>query len=157
MKKDGFIFVETIVVLVVLMGGVLALYTTYNIIITNIERRSNFDSISDLYKLDALRSMINLDSIENNNFIVNINKSNCASYMNDANCSLILEGAGINNLYLLTTSVSNILSNSQIDSYYPSFIEYTKTLNSDNGELLIIGEFNYNDKRHYASLTYRRL
>ena len=58
MKKNGFVFIETIVVLVVLMAGILALYTVYNTISSNMDRRTYYDSVSDLYKTDILRSKL---------------------------------------------------------------------------------------------------
>ena len=59
-------------------------------------------------------------------------------------------------MYLTNVSPDVILSGSEIDSHDPSLIEYLKTLGGYNNEMLLIVEYNYNSKNHYASLIYNR-
>ena len=87
MKKNGFVFVETIVVLVVLVVGMVSLYAFYNGITANIEKREYYDNISDLYKTEIVRNYINTSSLSGTG-LVEITSSN---FIDNTKYSTLLE------------------------------------------------------------------
>ena len=50
MKKDGFVLVETIIVVVVLVSSLLLLYSTFNKILQSEKTRINYDDINYIYR-----------------------------------------------------------------------------------------------------------
>ena len=148
MNKKGFVFMETLVVLVVLIIGITSLYAVYIRLSANIERRKYFDNVSDLYKTDLIRSkFINTEFTGTD--MVTINSLNCSAYMEEG-CSELLTNLNVNSVYITLTSIRNIL-NSNV-SYNNSFVEYLRTMNSNVNKRYIIVNFVYNNINYYASL-----
>lgn len=150
--KKGFVFIETLVVLVVLIAGILSIFSTYAILTSNIEKREYYDNISDLYKVDIIRSLIDVDAIgEPTDYIT---KNNCSNIM-QSNCIEILESLNVEKIYINTTvSINDMIDESE--SYLPSannsLIEYIKTIKDSTSRRYIIVNFYYNNHNYYASL-----
>lgn len=148
MKKNGFVFVETIVVLVVLVVGMVSLYAFYNGITANIEKREYYDNISDLYKTEIVRNYINTSSLSGTG-LVEITSSN---FIDNTKYSTLLEELNIEKIYVNNSSIESILSDTS--SITPnSFIEYLKTIRSENYQRYIIVNYKYNNHNYYASLN----
>ena len=89
--KKGFIFMETLIVLVVLMVTVVGMYGMFVRLSTDIENRKYYDNISDLYKTDILRSEINKSKLTSTSSLIEITKNNCSTYMSSSCASIITE------------------------------------------------------------------
>ncbi len=50
MKKNGFVMIETIVVITILSVGLISLYASYSLILTKVKMKSNYDNIEYIYK-----------------------------------------------------------------------------------------------------------
>lgn len=137
--KNGFIFIETIIVLTITMVTLLALYNGYSLIIKSVENRKYYENINDVYKANVVKKMLNTDE---SNLVID---NNCFNYM-DLNCSEILDNLNISKV-LITDNVLNIINN---NDYSNSLRKYVKTLNKDTKYLIIIREDN--NKKYYASL-----
>lgn len=138
--KKGFIFMETLIVLVVLMVTVVGMYGMFVRLSTDIENRKYYDNISDLYKTDIIRNEINTSNISGSTSLIEITEDNCTSYMS-SNCkstmtTLKAEKIIINldNINSLILSENNGLSN--------SLREYLKTINKDGNNRYIIVNYN---------------
>ena len=59
MKKSGFVFVETIIAIVVLTSSLLLLYTSFNKILQSEKTRVYYDDISYIYRSWYIKSKIN--------------------------------------------------------------------------------------------------
>ena len=66
-KKNGFIFVETMIVIVVLITSLLLIYISYSGVIANEKRRQRYDDPAYIYKTyNIAKFLINLGSYSNN-------------------------------------------------------------------------------------------
>lgn len=146
MKKNGFVFVETIVVLVVLVVGMVSLYTIYSNIATNIEMRQEFDNISDLYKTNIVREYIDSNTISGTG-LIEITSTN---FKEPSKYTTLKQELNIEKIYINNSNIEDILQTSNISPN--SLIEYLKTIRSESYERHIIVQYNYNDHNYYASL-----
>lgn len=144
--KKGFVFLETLLLITVLTGTVLALYSNYITVTTNISSRVNYDRISDLYKVDVIRSYFKSDiSLDSN---INVNSSNCLTYMN-GECSSILDLLDVKEIYILNdiNNVSDVTNSMKL---------YLKTINdSDSSHYYIVVQFKIDNDNYYGSLRFR--
>ena len=111
--KRGFVFIETLIVLVVLTVSIVSLYGLYIKISSDINQRRYYDNISDLYKTDLVRDFITKQTLESTTNFITITPSNCSSYMEDG-CKTVLETLNIENVYINNTDIDIILSSSSI-------------------------------------------
>ncbi len=147
--KKGFVFMETLIVLVVLTITIVGMYSTYINISTNINNRMYYDNISDLYKTEIIRNEINKESIGNDKLIT-ITKDTCTTYMS-TNCNNLLTNLNIENIYITNEAISSYIENNEI-KINNSMREYLKTINKDETRRNIIVNFKYGNKNYYASL-----
>ncbi len=61
MKKNGFVFVETVIVVIVLTSSLLLLYTSFNKILQSEKTRVNYDDINYIYRTYYIKNV--LDSV----------------------------------------------------------------------------------------------
>ncbi len=148
--KRGFVFIETLIVLVVLTVSIVSLYGLYIKISSDINQRRYYDNISDLYKTDLVRDFITKQTLESTTNFITITPSNCSSYMEDG-CKTVLETLNIENVYINNTDIDIILSSSSIP-LKNSAKEYMKTINRSKSARFIIVNFKYNGRNYYASL-----
>ena len=147
MTKKGFVFIETIIVIVLLSVGIASMYSLMSNITTDIKTRKYFDNISDLYKTNIIRNNTN-KNLTGSTYL-EITKDNCTSYMN-SNCNSLLTDLEVERVVINFTNLDNIINS---DTTLPnSFNEYLKTINSYKTNKYIIVNYKYNNKNYYASL-----
>lgn len=153
MTKKGFVFIETIIVIVLLSVGIASMYSLMSNITTDIKMRKYFDNISDLYKTNIIRKNINKDVITNLTGHIEFNKNNCTSYMT-ATCNQLLSELEVENVILTKDPINTLLLNvSTIPNSMQMYLRTINTLaNTENKEKLIIVNYKYNGKNYYASL-----
>lgn len=147
MTKKGFVFIETIIVIVLLSVGIASMYSLMSNITTDIKTRKYFDNISDLYKTNIIRNNTNKNL--NGSTYLEITKDNCTSYMS-SNCNSLLTDLEVERVVINFTNLDNIINS---DTTLPNSLnEYLKTINSYKTNKYIIVNYNYNNKNYYASL-----
>ncbi len=147
MTKKGFVFIETIIVIVLLSVGIASMYSLMSNITTDIKMRKYFDNISDLYKTNIIRNNTN-KNLTGSTYL-EITKDNCTSYMN-SNCNSLLTDLEVERVVINFTNLDNIINS---DTTLPNSLnEYLKTINSYKTNKYIIVNYKYNNKNYYASL-----
>lgn len=147
MTKKGFVFIETIIVIVLLSVGIASMYSLMSNITTDIKMRKYFDNISDLYKTNIIRN--NTKKNLTGSTYLEITKDNCTSYMN-SNCNSLLTDLEVERVVINFTNLDNIINS---DTTLPNSLnEYLKTINSYKTNKYIIVNYKYNNKNYYASL-----
>lgn len=147
MTKEGFVFIETIIVIVLLSVGIASMYSLMSNITTDIKTRKYFDNISDLYKTNIIRNNTN-KNLTGSTYL-EITKDNCTSYMS-SNCNSLLTDLEVERVVINFTNLDNIINS---DTTLPNSLnEYLKTINSYKTNKYIIVNYNYNNKNYYASL-----
>ncbi len=156
MKKNGFVFVESIVVLMVVALSVAMLIASYSLVSRKTKEKENYDKASDRY---LLYSISNLGASDNCNYAtasttidecnklnIEVNINNCESsktgyLMKD--CKKVFEDTNLKNLYVVQNvrntlndldNEGNKITNGQsaVEKYTPGTIEYMKTLKKCN-------------------------
>lgn len=147
MTKNGFVFIETIIVIVLLSVGIASMYSLMSNITTDIKTRKYFDNISDLYKTNIIRNNTN-KNLTGSTYL-EITKDNCTSYMS-SNCNSLLTDLEVERVVINFTNLDNIINS---DTTLPNSLnEYLKTINSYKTNKYIIVNYKYNNKNYYASL-----
>lgn len=147
MTKEGFVFIETIIVIVLLSVGIASMYSLMSNITTDIKTRKYFDNISDLYKTNIIRNNTNKNLT--GSMYLEITKDNCTSYMS-SNCNSLLTDLEVERVVINFTNLDNIINS---DTTLPNSLnEYLKTINSYKTNKYIIVNYKYNNKNYYASL-----
>lgn len=147
MTKEGFVFIETIIVIVLLSVGIASMYSLMSNITTDIKMRKYFDNISDLYKTNIIRNNTN-KNLTGSTYL-EITKDNCTSYMS-SNCNSLLTDLEVERVVISLTNLDNIINS---DTTLPNSLnEYLKTINSYKTNKYIIVNYKYNNKNYYASL-----
>lgn len=147
MTKEGFVFIETIIVIVLLSVGIASMYSLMSNITTDIKTRKYFDNISDLYKTNIIRNNTN-KNLTGSTYL-EITKDNCTSYMS-SNCNSLLTDLEVERVVINFTNLDNIINS---DTTLPNSLnEYLKTINSYKTSKYIIVNYKYNNKNYYASL-----
>ena len=147
MTKKGFVFIETIIVIVLLSVGIASMYSLMSNITTDIKMRKYFDNISDLYKTNIIRNNTN-KNLTGSTYL-EITKDNCTSYMS-SNCNSLLTDLEVERVVINFTNLDNIINS---DTTLPNSLnEYLKTINSYKTKKYIIVNYKYNNKNYYASL-----
>lgn len=147
MTKKGFVFIETIIVIVLLSVGIASMYSLMSNITTDIKMRKYFDNISDLYKTNIIRNNTN-KNLTGSTYL-EITKDNCTSHMS-SNCNSLLTDLEVERVVINFTNLDNIINS---DTTLPNSLnEYLKTINSYKTNKYIIVNYKYNNKNYYASL-----
>ena len=146
-NKNGFVFIETIIVIVLLSVGIASMYSLMSNITTDIKSRKYFDIISDLYKTNIIRD--NVSKNFTGTTYLEITKDNCSSYMTST-CYSLLTDLEVERVVVNFASLDNIINS---DTTIPnSMNEYLKTINTYKTNKYIIVNYKYNNKNYYASL-----
>jgi len=165
-NKKGFVFLESVIVLVVVAIALTGFMTTYTILSNNAKRREFYDKTSDKYLLYAISS---LGTSGNENILT------CGTfyakrddaydlcfknfYSSEDDVKSMFDDTGLVYLYYLDgNSIAQALTKNETANYYPTrkfdngSIEYIKTLdvNKDN---YLIGVFRRSDRYYYASIN----
>lgn len=116
-KKKGFVFIETIVVIAILLTSLLLLYSSYISLSNNEKRRLMYDDVSYLYRtyfvkkyftsqrLDRILSTLKRDNVSTNaNFLTSFGCSNLDAFENYAKegsfCEMLSQELHIAHIYL---------------------------------------------------------
>lgn len=145
--KKGFVFLETIIVIVLLSTSLIGIYSLTTKITTNIENRKYFDNVSDIYKTKIIREDLQLSKLVGNDYL-NIDKDNCEIYMTDK-CATLLDDLSVNRIIVNFDKIS-IIKNSTND-FPNSMKEYLNTFKDSESNYVIVN-FMYDSKNYYASL-----
>ena len=145
--NKGFVFIETIIVIVLLSLGISSMYSLMSNITTDINNRKYFDNVSDLYKTYIIRDNLNSD-ITSSDYL-EITKSNCTSYMS-SNCSVLFTELDVERVVINFVSIGVLYSTS--NNFPNSMNEYFKTIDTVKSNKYVIVNYKYNGKNYYASL-----
>ena len=165
MKKDGFIFVETIVVLVMVVLSLTMVLSSYSLVIRKNNINKYYDRPNEVY---ALYYIMKLGTTDSDNYIsplteFYVSKSECDTVMNGYldDCETVLNDMNIQYLGIIS-SIEEELKNPY--KYTNGVIEFLKHLQkeevttTEEGEEVTkelpyaIGVFYINRKYYYASL-----
>ena len=147
MQNKGFIFIETVIVLVVLSASLIGLYSSFSSVINTLENRKKYDNINDIYKVNIISEI--LTNVPSDTYTI-IDSSSCQNYMN-SDCTEIFNELNIREVLLTNTNIQTILN---LDIDIPNTMkEYLQTINKN--EKSIVARFNRNSENYYASLELR--
>ena len=177
MKKDGFIFMESLTVLIVVLLATTMLLSSYSLYVRKSKERENYNLPSDRFLLYNIATIGDYDYGYYNGpgFIANrreynenLNPNGCTNTpLNEimGDCQQLFMD---NNLvyFIVIPNIVTELKKSNITSIYDSgTIEYLKTLkksrssyyegydeDNDSAEGYIVGVFYRNNAYHYASI-----
>ena len=79
-NKKGFVFVETIIVLVILLTSLILLYTSYDSLISNMKRNARNDDPAFMYRTYVIKSFLNELRDDNGNLVLDNMKQNGEIY-----------------------------------------------------------------------------
>lgn len=145
--NKGFVFIETIIVIVLLSLGISSMYALMTNITTDIKTRRYFDNISDLYKTYIIRDNLN-SNLSGDNYL-EITSTNCSSYMTN-NCSTLLSELDVERVVINFSAIGVLM---ELDTNFPNTMnEYLKTINTAKTNKYVIVNYKYNNKNYYASL-----
>lgn len=145
--NKGFVFIETIIVIVLLSLGISSMYALMTNITTDIKSRRYFDNISDLYKTYIIRDNLN-SNLSGDNYL-EITSSNCTSYMTNS-CSTLLSELDVERVVINFSAIGVLM---ELDTNFPNTMnEYLKTINTSKNNKYVIVNYKYNNKNYYASL-----
>lgn len=164
-NKKGFVFVETIVVIVVLLTSLLYLYSTFITLSTNEKKRITYDDVAYLYRTYSLKKYYTSQRLDR--IVSNLSEENpvvsfgCESYdlfdhyeKEGSFCESITQELHVTNTYVTFYDLSDLQnchhSSSGICTIFSrvdtNLSEYLKTLSGkgESGFRLIV-EFSEND------------
>lgn len=164
-NKKGFVFLESVIVLVVVALALTGFMTTYRLQANNAKRREYYDKTSDKYLLYSI-SALGTNGNDNINSCsdFNINRdfgssgsvyTSCFSkfYSTKEQAQKMFDDTGLVYLYYIK-DISDVLDNSKkpTEKFDNGSIEYIKTLDSNKTNYLI-GVFRRSDRYYYASIN----
>ena len=147
MKKDGFVFIESIVVLVVVALSLAMLLSSYSLVSRKTKEKEFYDRASDKYLLYAISTLgtddacnYSTESICNGkSYGVNlaVNKDTCNSNANKTsqilyNCEQMFNDLKIEHLYVVDDIKEELNKEDAVTIYDNGVIEYMKTLKKCN-------------------------
>lgn len=156
--KKGFIFLETIVVLTVVVVSLATVLSTYALVSRKSKLKYYYDNASDiyfLYNLAKLGTTVNNNYVTKNVYFV-ATETNCSSLSYVADCKKIM---GDNNLkkFIYIPELVVFLGELKDDKMKQAIeevgngtLEYLSRLDSTKG--YIVGVFERDEKEHYASI-----
>ncbi len=130
MNKKGFVFIETIVVIVVLISSLLYLYSTFVTLSNNEKRRITYDDIANLYQTYSMKK-----------YLVSQRLDRIASHLDSTNSSsnvnfIIPFGCGNTDIfdhYKKEGSFCEIMSQElHVSSFYLTYYDLSVLKNCDN-------------------------
>lgn len=163
MKKNGFIFIESIVVLVIVILSLTLMLSNYYLLIRKSKSNEYYDLPKDKYLLYNIGNLGEKDNPYNapgGSLSFKATKSNCNNYMSNriSNCSQLFSDTNLE-YFIIINNLNTEFSDPNISSKYDSpTIEYLKTLRRcrdqacTEGIGYAVGVFKRNNEYFYASL-----
>lgn len=146
-RKEGFVLIETIIVIVVVVVCMLGLYKSYSFVFNNLKQNMNYEKINDIYILNAIYKT--LRELPQDNY-VKITPETCLSYMTE-DCEPLFSSLEIDNLIYISIGAEDLMKDIQADGLSNTDINYISTL--QRGYKYLILHYNKNEKDYYASLA----
>ena len=119
MNKNGFVFVETIVVITVLTSALLLLFSSFSNILKKEKERMNYDDVAYIYRTHYLKNT--LDKLNLNDILTNLNSDDNKYY-------LTINKETTN---LLDNLKACLIDKSCDNEFDEEIIKYLKTINVD--------------------------
>lgn len=160
MKKNGFIFIESVTVLIIVVLSLTLMLSSYFLLSRKSKSNEFYDLPKDKYLLYNIGNLGDRDKPYSTTLSFNANKNNCQDYMSQriSDCSQVFEDTNLKN-YIIIYNLNEELSSSNVTQKFDSpTIEYLKTLrrcrdkNCADVIKYVVGVFYRNDKYYYASL-----
>ncbi len=164
MKKKGFVFVESVAVLVVVILALTLFISSYKVLVRKSKAKDYYNLPKDKYLLYNIVNFGDSSAPYNVNTSFIAHESTCETYMSEkmSNCSQLFNDTSLDSL-LVIYDLNTVLENGTIieikDGSYgitSDIIEYLKTLKKTdaNGYGLdyVVGVFKRDNKYYYASL-----
>lgn len=165
MNKKGFIFLETISIIMVVSLALCALLATYTLVYTKSQMHKFYDQPRDLYMLYSIANMIDTSTLDNSIIkvsnasscekvdgsytILSTTINNCEEFMNEANMTT----------FAVIDDLNKELKKKSNETYFDNVtIEYLKTLSRcydqecTVGRKYLLGVFKRQGKYYYASI-----
>lgn len=179
-KKNGFVMIETIIVISVLSVGLISMYASYALILNKTNTISNYDMPSDVYRsysiskylFDLSNGFTSFPIVNNNGYvIINVDDS---SIKNTTLTNLdydVLKDLNVEKVYIFKDTriddniISNITSNTLINYFDGSTIEYLFNLDdfdswtylgtsSSKYQIVVVVKFKNNNLTSNKSFAY---
>lgn len=135
-KREGFVMIETIIVITILSVGLISLYASYSLILSKAINRSYYDNVGDVYKSYFVGKYLadnNYTNFTENFKEINITNPELLNITNNFN---------IQKIYLAKGEYSNITNPSNLLLLDGSTITYLKVMDSyDESKINIIVKF----------------
>ncbi len=169
MNKKGFIFIETIVTVVVLAASLLMLYNSFSSSIENEKDRLNYDDIAYVYKANQVRKFLygntNINNLKkyalNNTYMITIGSGYIGGFnVNDImftneqiakemqyTLEMIVSNMNINQMLLVNTDYflncfeENELCQKSTANISDGLKAYLKSINNKTGDYYLVIEF----------------
>jgi len=146
-NKKGFVFIETVIVLVVLVVSLMGLYSMFSHVVTNASRRESYDNINDIYKVNIIKKLLTYDVTQS--YLI-IDKTNCSNYMN-TDCEFIFEELSVEKVLITNMNINELI---KLNIDIPNTMkEYLKTINKNNRSIVV--GFTREEAKNYSSLEIR--
>lgn len=144
MKKKGYIFIETIVVLIVVIVSLSLVLSSYSLVISRSKLKKYYNRTNDIYLLYYISQLIdNNIMISESGFYVEISDENCTDSAPFISC-IALENAKDNNI----KSIAIINDKTEINADMNNTMkEYIKQLNGETKYL--VAEFCTAESEYY--------
>ena len=164
MKNKGFIFIETIITVVVLSTSLLYLYSSYNNVIHNEEDRLYYDDIAYIYKTNYIREFLvsntNIELVKSkafeNTYVIMIGSSfeglfDDSQTANGMKTSFenIIGGFNVNQIYFVDSDYIDECSGNEtsgkckvaITDLSYNMNQYLKSLNESESDFYLVVEY----------------
>lgn len=147
MKRNGFILVETVIVLVIVIVSMLGLYKAYSFVSINLKQNRYYDNMNDIYKANIIKKAF-IDGLPTGNYI-KLTSSNCGDYISE-DCEELYTLMGIDYVIVSNIEISSILSGSHT-GLSNTDLNYIKYLPAGYKYLMI--SYEKDNHNYYASLS----
>lgn len=139
MKKNGFIFVETIVVLTITMVSLILLYRSYVLVINRLEQKTYYDNINDVFRANVIKEMLESVSFDGDYIVLYPQTGNCDAYM-QIDCPTVMKELDINKVYIIkdpekiVESPTDTIITNTLKKYLHTVMDYEDILVIQRGE-----------------------
>lgn len=156
MNKKGFVFLETIIVLVIVVVSLSVVLTTFTTVVSKNKIRKYYNRTNDIYLLYNIFELTKIDGLSmlksREDFFVNTNECNniFGDYLED--CEKLFDDFNIESIGY-TSNISSVLD--EYKNYDNGMIEFLKQLKKreeNNNIKYIYASFNIDNEYYYASV-----
>ncbi len=140
LPKNGFILLETIVTIFIILSGVLSIYSIYINHLNKITLNLYYDEPSKIYEAYYLKQLLNKDMIKTNEDITIVNETFLSSPSDIAFFAYLKDFFQIKDIYIIKGDIDCQNNNSSFckDKYITNYLKQTKLINS--GYYLVVRE-----------------